>query len=606
MISSVPARAAGSCTNGPRTRNCWKPGFDIHTDYTALKAPNGKLVEYDLTISQAIISPDGYEKLGMVVNGQYPGPLIEADWGDTLRVTFHNNFTENLNGTGIHWHGLRQYHTNWQDGVPGVTQCPSKPGSSQTYEFKLTQYGTSWYHGHLSMQYSNGLYGPLVVHGPSSANWDVDLGPWLISDWYHDDVFGLVHVGETTNSQALPQSNVLNGKGKYTCDPATDSRCTGTGGEYFETVFSHGTTYKLAIANTATLFTYNFWIDGHDFTVISTDFVPIKPYRTSILNVGIGQRYDVVIHANASLKNGTDFWIHAQHCLFPDALDWRAGIVRYDAASTSDPYTPPAGPELDAFRHLDFGCADFDTPDIVPIVPQKVGSKSANELTSADYLRIGLVNATWPTSDPGSPPLFLWVLENTPLRVNWSEPTIKTIALDNGTVAELPGSSVPIELDYETGAWVYVVVTTNYTDADVASVGGTPRQNIGSVHPMHLHGHDFAILAQGAASFDPATVKPNLQNPPRRDVLSLPPGAFAWIAFQIDNPGSWLLHCHIAWHATDGLALQYIEQPRKLRRLMESASPGVLRQVGDQCRDFSKWYNNVNVPANATQDDSGI
>lgn len=41
-------------------------------------------------------------------------------------VTVHNNFTEDYNGTSIHWHGIRQYQTNWLDGVPGVTQCPSK------------------------------------------------------------------------------------------------------------------------------------------------------------------------------------------------------------------------------------------------------------------------------------------------------------------------------------------------------------------------------------------------------------------------------------------------------------------------------------------------
>jgi FtsP/CotA-like multicopper oxidase with cupredoxin domain len=41
-------------------------------------------------------------------------------------ITVHNNFTDNHNGTAIHWHGIRQVNTNWLDGVPGVTQCPSK------------------------------------------------------------------------------------------------------------------------------------------------------------------------------------------------------------------------------------------------------------------------------------------------------------------------------------------------------------------------------------------------------------------------------------------------------------------------------------------------
>lgn len=520
-------------------------------------------------------------------------------------VTVNNNLTESLNGTSIHWHGLRQYHANWQDGTPGVTQCPIKPGSSQTYEFKLTQYGTSWYHGHFSMQYSNGLYGPLIIHGPSSANWDVDLGPWLLSDWYHDDVFGLISHDEVTADTPAPDSTIINGKGKYNCS-TNDTLCTGTGGEYFETLFDEGKTYRFTIANTATVFSYNFWIDGHNLTVISTDFVPIEPVTTDILTVEVGQRYEVVIHANASLENGTNFWIHAQDCLYPTALDWRAGIIRYDSGNTSDPYTPPTGPELDAFRHLDLSCAlDFaTTADVIPVVPQNVVREKASNITAENLLRLGRANGTWPFSDTNSPPLYLWVMENTPLAANWSQPTIKTLALDNGTISDLPDYAVPIELDYDTGDWVHVVVTSNYTAADVAAAGGTTRYDEVSRHPMHLHGHDFAILAQGFAPFDPVAVTPNLQNPPRRDTLNLPAGAFAWIAFQVDNPGAWVFHCHNAWHSTDGMALQYIEQPEKLRNLMEEA--GVTGQVEDQCAEFTSFYNTVNIPANAVQEDSGV
>ena len=66
------------------------------------------------------------------------------------------------NGTSIHWHGIRQNQTMDMDGVSGITQCPIAPGESFTYTFKATQYGTSWYHSHYSMQYADGLQGPLV------------------------------------------------------------------------------------------------------------------------------------------------------------------------------------------------------------------------------------------------------------------------------------------------------------------------------------------------------------------------------------------------------------------------------------------------------------
>lgn len=46
------------------------------------------------------------------------------------------------------------------DGVNGVTQCPVAPGDSFVYRFNLTQYRTSWYHSHYSLQYEDGLLGP--------------------------------------------------------------------------------------------------------------------------------------------------------------------------------------------------------------------------------------------------------------------------------------------------------------------------------------------------------------------------------------------------------------------------------------------------------------
>ena len=44
----------------------------------------------------------------VVVNQQYPGPTMEANWGDWWEITVQNNLDE---GTSIHWHGLLQVNT---------------------------------------------------------------------------------------------------------------------------------------------------------------------------------------------------------------------------------------------------------------------------------------------------------------------------------------------------------------------------------------------------------------------------------------------------------------------------------------------------------------
>jgi FtsP/CotA-like multicopper oxidase with cupredoxin domain len=62
--------------------------------------------------------------------------------------------------------------------------------------------------------------------------------------------------------------------------------------------------------------------------------------------------------------------------------------------------------------------------------------------------------------------------------------------------------------------------------------------------------HDFFILGTGTGTFNKQTdpAKLNFVNPARRDVTFLPGRGWVVIAFPTDNPGAWLMHCHIAWY----------------------------------------------------------
>lgn len=440
-----------------------------------------------------------------------------------------------------------------------------------------------------------------MIHGPSSVNYDVDLGPWLLSDWYHADGFSLDQIETTTGAPAVPDSSVLNGKGVFDCDPAKDTRCTGAG-EYFQVVFEPGTKYRIALVNTATTLSYTFYIDGHNFIVSAIDFVSIEPFVTDVLNVSIGQRYEIIIEANATLGHDTNFWMHAQYCAEPKVMDSRIGIVRYDAANLNDPPTPFKQ------RYLDFGCDDPEPNQIVPIVRKDVGTR-ANNMSEADYLYVGQVNATWPGTPSTDGPIFLWVLQDTPMYVNWSEPTVGKIT-GLSSDSSFPSHTNSIALDYATDQWVYFVVSSNFSRAAFDPIRTIPL----SAHPMHLHGHDFAVLAQGHGPFNASAVTPLRTNPPRRDTANVPLGGWIWIAFQVDNPGAWLLHCHIAFHASGGMALQFLEQPSELRTLMDDYDHDggvdrdgvVVTEFKERCDTWTEWYDTVNVPAHAIQTDSGI
>jgi FtsP/CotA-like multicopper oxidase with cupredoxin domain len=92
-------------------------------------------------------------------NGSAPGPTIQANEGDRVRIAFTNHLPE---PTAIHWHGLELPIE--MDGVPGIGQKLVMPGEQFRYEFSLHQNGTFFYHSHMAMQEMVGMLGGFIIH----------------------------------------------------------------------------------------------------------------------------------------------------------------------------------------------------------------------------------------------------------------------------------------------------------------------------------------------------------------------------------------------------------------------------------------------------------
>lgn len=177
------------------------------------------------------------------------------------------------------------------------------------------------------------------------------------------------------------------------------------------------------------------------------------------------------------------------------------GIVYY-GSSTSTPTT--------SAYDYDDSCDD-ETDNLVPYISKDV---SASSTTKSETATVGF----------NSQSLFKWYLNSTTMVVDWEDPTLLQILNGNTTFAT---SNAVIELP-DADEWVYIIIQTN----------------LGVPHPIHLHGHDFFVLAQGSGSYsDDVTL--TLSNPPRRDTAMLPASGYLVIAFETDNPGAWLMHCHI-------------------------------------------------------------
>ena len=102
-------------------------------------------------------------------NGTCPGPTIQIQQGDRVRVIFENKLPES---TSIHWHGLEVPIE--QDGIPYISQKPVAPGEKYVYEFTVHQEGTFFYHAHSAMQEMIGQIGFFVAHPKTQHHPRVD------------------------------------------------------------------------------------------------------------------------------------------------------------------------------------------------------------------------------------------------------------------------------------------------------------------------------------------------------------------------------------------------------------------------------------------------
>lgn len=133
---------------------------------------------------------------------------------------------------------------------------------------------------------------------------------------------------------------------------------------------------------------------------------------------------------------------------------------------------------------------------------------------------------------------------------------------------------------------------------------------------MHLHGHDFAMVQYNTTHEwkDEYFKYNNLNNPPRRDVVNIPAstrssnsqGGFVVIAFKADNPGNWLFHCHIAFHASNGLGLQILESRAAAHSLYHLQNPGMMSEASRVCKNWSYFFNDCRNWANGLNPKTGI
>ncbi len=67
-------------------------------------------------------------------------------------------------------------------------------------------------------------------------------------------------------------------------------------------------------------------------------------------------------------------------------------------------------------------------------------------------------------------------------------------------------------------------------------------------HPMHLHGHAFQVVSLNGKALRGAL----------RDTVQVPAKSSVKIAFDADNPGRWVMHCHNLLHMESGMITEVV------------------------------------------------
>ncbi|KAI0125554.1 Cupredoxin [Xylariales sp. AK1849] len=552
-----------------------------------LNAPN-QVRYFNWTILDKEGNPDGVYKPMITINGQFPGPLIQVNEGDTIIVDVLNMAS---NATAIHWHGIFQNGTAWMDGTAGVTQCPIASGKSFRYKFTAKdQAGTYFYHGHQGVQSLSGLVGPLVIHGRDEATNRplpyVSDRVVLLQDWYYEPAYGLMRdtLSPGSEDSPIPNAALINGLGQVDCSLHPDRRCDIEGIVLPTMDLAPGLSHRLRFINLGGYAWFQVSVDEHlSLPIIEIDGVRVDPAPEPDIVLSPGQRYSAIVTTDQTGQGS--YWLRARMikaCFAEPALpehgvDEARAIIRYaepSDARAANTTTERALPTTDNTNtNYPMICKDMSTRKHYRPSPPASAPEYADH---SWYLRVNLAIGNWR--------LQRGVMNSSSFRPNLKEPTLHRI-LDG-----LSSSNESFLVEgVNTAAFDNSELVVSHNGIETIDI---ILQNMDeNSHPFHLHGNQFWVLGAGHAYFpgyaalglnpqgkgllDPSN-STVIDNPLKRDVATAEGFGWVLLRFVADNPGVWLFHCHMIWHSEAGMAMQFVS---RLQDMKDWAVPEEVRQL---------------------------
>lgn len=311
-----------------------------------------------------------------------------------------------------------------------------------------------------------------------------------------------------------------------------------------------GETILLRVINAALNQELFFSVANHKLTVVGADASYLKRFTTSVIMLGPGQTTDVLISGDqppAKYYMAARAYQSAQGAPFDNTTT--TAILEYKSAPcpAKGISVKPVMPSLPAFNDTTTAMA-FDqslrSPRKVPVPTEideslffTVGLGLFNCPPNFRARRCQGPNGTRFTASMNN--------ESFVLPTNYSILQAYKQGIPGVYTADFPANP-PVQFDYtgnvSRSLWQPVpgtkVYKLKYGSRVQLVLQGTSIQTAEN-HPIHIHGYDFYIIAQGFGNFNPKTdsAKFNLIDPPMRNTVGVPVNGWAVIRFIADNPG---------------------------------------------------------------------
>ena len=536
MLSTLPTMANSALTKSQNVV--------VNSDRADHIVPILTGKEFDLYVSEKMITVNGKSSMATLINDSLPAPTLKMQEGDTVTIRVHNQLNES---TSIHWHGLLVPFE--MDGVPGISFDGIPAGSTFTYKFKLIQSGTYWYHSHTGFQEQTGMRGAIVIEPKGRERYPIEEDHViLLSDWTHRDPHNLLKLlkqrADFDNYHLPDFKKLLSDIAETDLKTAFDKRkswnqmrmmptdFTDLSGENTFTYLINGKTtaanwtqlvkagqpVKLRFINGSAQTIFDVRIPGLKMKVVATDGIDVSPVDIDDFRIGVAETYDVIVTPTKDA-----------HTIFAQNID-RSGYVATTLATKKG--ARPAIPAMDKIEWLTMA-------DMMGAMGSN-GYNAKHAKTEYDFKSDMRVDS--PRMNLDDPGINLRNIDRKVL--NYSQ--LRSVGDEIMAEQRKPTREIEIHLTGNMERYIWALDGVMFKDAAPVNIKPGERVRITLVndtmmnHPMHLHGM-WSDLRMPSGEFQV-----------RKHTIMVHPAQK--ISFDVTGEaGRWAWHCHLLYHMEAGM-----------------------------------------------------